>query len=316
MSASRPSLETTNPYISYRSYNTTQKVVGLLIEYGAIPASIKCDRANCNNTECRIKFISRKERVLAKYTCKGSCSFTRALLNGSIFEGTKLSMDQVWHVLVGYIEVHKLKFGRCLEITETTMSLYNTALNQCAKTILNSAPYRMIGGKDVVVQADETYLISGKKGPCGDIPSNAPDNTRNAIWVVGAIAEGTQEVWAEVVPNRKKTTMAALFKRRVREGSILVTDGHPSYPFVARSCNYEHRKVIHKKERVNEDGDHTNQIESFWSFLGSMNKGVTRGNASLFVYRAVFTRRFLAQDQPDGLRLLLSEAFPGQVGDE
>lgn len=313
-SRSRPALGA-RPYISFYSYDTTQKVVDLLLQFDAIQPTISCDRANCEN-QCAIKFTPRNGRILATYACKLPCSFTRSVLWGSIFNGSKLKLSQIWHVIIGYIQGFPLLFGNSLDVTITTMSVYNTSLNESVRTILSSPEYAMVGGEGIRVQADETYLIAKQAGNCKAIPSNMPDGTKNAIWVVGGIVEGTNEVWAEVVKNRKKETMEALFRRRVREGSILITDGHPSYPHVARKCGYEHRVVVHKKALVNDEGDHTNQIESFWSYLGAMNKGVNRGSAALFVNKVVFHRRFLSQDQPAALRILLGEAFNGQIGEE
>jgi hypothetical protein len=58
-----------------------------------------------------------------------------------------------------------------------------------------------------------------------------------------------------------------MFIRNTLSGSIIVSDGYPSYPKAASQFGSIHEIVYHSVGSVNEDGAHTKQIENFWSHL-------------------------------------------------
>jgi hypothetical protein len=47
------------------------------------------------------------------------------------------------------------------------------------------------------------------------------------------------------------------------------SDGHPSYPLVARNLNFNHEIVNHSMGFLNSDGQSTNLIENLWLHLKS-----------------------------------------------
>ncbi|KAG0422569.1 hypothetical protein DMUE_6200, partial [Dictyocoela muelleri] len=82
----------------------------------------------------------------------------------------------------------------------------------------------------------------------------------------------------------------------IRVGSVLYSDGHPSYPAVASNLGLEHKVVNHSEGFVNDEGNHTNDIEAFWSHLkASMRKenGVKRENVDNWLAEYEFKRRYL-----------------------
>ena len=90
----------------------------------------------------------------------------------------------------------------------------------------------------------------------------------------------------EIVPNRQSTTLEDIFTRRVRPGSIIVTDDYPSYPSVITNFGSRHEVVNHSSGFMNADGAHTNQIEDIWSHLKQEYRargGINRGRIILFL---------------------------------
>jgi transposase-like protein len=71
----------------------------------------------------------------------------------------------------------------------------------------------------------------------------------------------------ELINDRKSSTMLDLFRERVRPGSVIVTDGYPSYPSAVKNFCSEHEVVNHSIGFVNAEGGHTDQIENLWSHL-------------------------------------------------
>lgn len=306
-------------FVSFKKYGTADQVVELMIKYGAISKEVECKRCK---TICSINNRKRSADGNQKheFRCtKGGCGWKESILKGSIFEGTKLSLTQVWHIIATYVRGRENGVGEMMDISVQTMSNYRQKINRKIKVLLAQPEHAFIGGKGVVVQADETMLISGAASShlidLPDCPSNLPDNHPGAIWVVGAVVqgEGKMPLWAEVVPNRKAETMIELFSRHVRPETFLITDGHLCYPVVAKALKYDHHSVIHKEGVIcQETGTNTQKIESFWAFLKHMldrQCGTDRAHADLFVTEVVFNKRFLKDDPVGGLKLLLEKIF-------
>ena len=87
-----------------------------------------------------------------------------------------------------------------------------------------------IGGEDIGVQFDETAICNGELIPN---PSSTLDNKLNVQWFVGGVEEGSCKNFVlKLVSNIKVPTILDMFEKHVVFGSIIVTDGYPSYPGV------------------------------------------------------------------------------------
>ncbi|EEQ81727.1 hypothetical protein NCER_101727 [Vairimorpha ceranae BRL01] len=117
-----------------------------------------------------------------------------------------------------------------------------------------------IGGEGIGVQFDETAICNGELIPN---PSSTIDNKPNIQWLVGGVEEGNCKNFVlKLVPNRKVPTILDMFKEHVAPGSIIVTDGYPSYPRTVIEFGSCHEAVNHSVGFVNAQGAHTNQIEN------------------------------------------------------
>lgn len=300
-------------FVDVDNYATTEQVVGLLVRYNAIDETVKCDRSGCEKRMV-IKYVKKplaggEIRTRAQYECNAKCRAKRSILSGSALENCHLSMPQVWHCFASYI----LGLGNIAayqkKFRPEAFSAVRQEMYAVSRDILLRAEHKRIGGPGIRIQADETFLISGQTGPLPVVPSNTGDDHPGAIIVVGAIEERSDDCWAVVVPDRTAETMTAIFRQYVRPGTILITDGHASYPCVARDLGFEHHIVNHTEGRVNEDGDDTQKVERLWAYMKSFNDGVTRDGAELFVSGAIFRKRFIEHSKLAGLCMLIQGLF-------
>ncbi|KAG0426851.1 hypothetical protein DMUE_5940, partial [Dictyocoela muelleri] len=84
----------------------------------------------------------------------------------------------------------------------------------------------MIGGSKSV-QIDENVIY---KGRLETYTSNLSDNAKGCTWLVRLIEQDTGRMIIEIVPNRKIENMTNIIRKHVLVGSLVITDGHPSYP--------------------------------------------------------------------------------------
>jgi hypothetical protein len=148
-------------------------------------------------------------------------------------------------------------------------------------------------------------------------PSNAYDELTNILWLVGGIEEGREgRCFLRIVPNRRRETMTNVLRLNILPNSILVTDGHPSYPGAANDLNFDHIIVNHSEGFTNSDGDHTNLIENLWSHLKTLMRGrhgILYENWNDFVAEFIFRKNFLRDHSPASMlnvyKIILQRLF-------
>ena len=121
-------------------------------------------------------------------------------------------------------------------------------------------------GKPIVVQIDETH--------CGKMKYHK-GKPRVSTWVLGGIempaeTDPPQKVprsWAMTVPNRKKATLIPVLKYKIKEETIIWSDGWSSYFCLGshfEDWNYVNH-TRHFKDPVT--GINTNRCEGNWKWL-------------------------------------------------
>ncbi|KCZ77536.1 hypothetical protein H311_01451 [Anncaliia algerae PRA109] len=70
-----------------------------------------------------------------------------------------------------------------------------------------------------------------------------------------------------MVPDRKSNTIYEIFEKYITKGSLIITDGYPSYPTAVKKFNSFHVIVNHTEGFKNSEDFHTNSIENLWSHL-------------------------------------------------
>ena len=108
-------------------------------------------------------------------------------------------------------------------------------------------------------EVDESYFgpnrVRGKRGR----------GASKKIAVVGLL-EREGKVFTKPVDRCTQEKLLPVILQRVKSGTDIYTDGWRSYDALA-VYGFNHKKVKHSEDEVSSgNGNHTNGIESFWSF--------------------------------------------------
>ncbi|KAG0419816.1 hypothetical protein DMUE_6361, partial [Dictyocoela muelleri] len=148
-----------------------------------------------------------------------------------------------------------------------------------------------LGGLGTIVEADETVL--SRRGIIRN-PTSYDDQAQDAIWILGLIDHTNEKNnYLKRVENRRILTLTRALEGVVGVGSILYTDGHPSYPQVAENLGLQHQVVNHSLGFVAPDGTHTNLIEGFWSHLKAKMRSQHGVNIDDWLEEYSFKRKVL-----------------------
>lgn len=169
------------------------------------------------------------------------------------------------------------------EFTEKSfVKLRKLLIKKCKGIILKNK--RPLGGEEKTVQIDETAF---KKGMIIRNPSTHNDDDPQTIWLIGVVEEGSGRAFLEFVQNRKINDVSRFIKNNVLKGSVIKTDGYPSYIKAVKDNECEHIVVSHKNGFRNEMGHTTNTIEGLWSLLKhdiKKRKGINRNILKDYIY--------------------------------
>jgi len=117
-----------------------------------------------------------------------------------------------------------------------------------------------VGGPGIEVQVDESKF--GKR-KCHR------GHRIEGVWIFGGVEIADErKCFLVKVPNRNRDTLCALIKKHILPGSIIRSDGHPSYKKLDEILGhcYEHEVVVHDHNLVDPvTGVHTNTIEGTWN---------------------------------------------------
>lgn len=134
---------------------------------------------------------------------------------------------------------------------------------------------------DTIVEIDETYV--GGKPRKDNEHDNKPKGTGTGAKrgrgtdktpVVGVIDRNNKKIYAKVaMPNEKGQKLTAkqlmdILKvvSKQENNNVIMTDGFRSYNPLAKN-DFIHLRVDHTKAFSDNNGTHTNNIESFWATL-------------------------------------------------
>lgn len=151
----------------------------------------------------------------------------------------------------------------------------------------------MIGGEDKVVEIDES-LLAKRKYHRGRVIEQ--------VWMFGGVERdsNSEKFFIEIVPDRTKDTLVNVIKRRVREGTTIMSDMWRAYNTLENE-GYIHYTVNHSENFINPANAtiHTQTIESFWSALKKKlrAKGTNiRVHIDEYLLEYMYRKKFRGQD--------------------
>lgn len=105
------------------------------------------------------------------------------------------------------------------------------------------------------VEIDETFIGGKNRG-------EGRQSRLKGKSVVFGIVERAGNLFTQVVPNVRRSTLEPIVRKLVKEGSVISTDEAPAYQDLGNG--YEHGAVNHRADEWVRGKHHTNSIESFW----------------------------------------------------
>lgn len=232
-----------------------------LEELGIFSNSIKCSYDNCGEIDMKIYKNNTylDNRLLKCNSCFQNISIVKYLDKNL----PKISLPLVLHCIYFYLV--KLSNKQIINI----LNINENSLIKIKKVIITKLPGLLtnrgkIGGVGMTVQIDETACC--RRRIISNPTSEAP-YIRGTKWVVGAICEETGDVKLEVLEDRTIDSLHNFILNNIEPGTTIKSDGYPSYPSAISMANCQHFVVNHTLGFVNEDGIHTNTIESVWANL-------------------------------------------------
>ncbi len=199
------------------------------------------------------------------YKCR-KCRKKFSVITKSMFANSNIPLGKwlyaIFHFLSNKKGMSSVQLSKNMEITQKTawFMLHRIRHNLGDKIMIQFGD---------MTQIDETYVggktrfrygkdkkIKGKKGTQGR-------SLENKIPVMGLLCNGM--VYTQVVPDTRADILKPIIYDLVKRGSIIITDGYPSY--IGLDEYYIHKVVDHKRKIYVKDGYHINSLEGFWSHL-------------------------------------------------
>lgn len=151
-----------------------------------------------------------------------------------------------------------------LELTATQaaklLSINRNTINKYYHQIRTAIAYhqqQQIKHFEGEIELDESYFGGRHKGNIGR-------SVKSKIPVFG-ILKRNGKVFTQIVPDVSSRTLKTIIKSKVKTGSIIYSDSWRSYDGLVFD-GFEHYRINHSFNYVNEQNHHINGIESFWSF--------------------------------------------------
>lgn len=270
-------------------FNNLNIALDYLIERNLLPLRRNC--ILCNN---EMRIFNRKKATNGRvFRCINNlCRKEISLLFGTKIEKFRTNINDIFLMIFKWLENSSEKdVLRNLECSKTLYQNLKNIIYSYIDTMKNNSV--MLGGHNIKVQVDETAICHGflKKAP-----SNLNDDYPGVTWLVGFIEENSRNIRYEIVENRRIETFKHLFERIIKRETIVITDGHLSYPAAVSHIQGNHIKVNHSVGFKNVEGFHTNNIENLWSLLKyeiKRRRGIKRSNLKFFLKEFQFRYTFM-----------------------
>jgi len=178
------------------------------------------------------------------------------------------------------LELTATQTAKLLKINRNTINRYYRIIRECIAAYEDHLIHQFAGE----IELDESYFGGRHKGNIGR-------STKSKIPVFG-ILKRNGFVYTQIVPDVSARTLKTIIKQRVRNGSIIYSDSWKSYNGLV-FYGYEHIRISHDKELVDNKKNHINGIESFWSYVkNKLSKYYGIRHEYFYLYLKEFEFRF------------------------
>jgi transposase-like protein len=194
---------------------------------------------------------------------------------GTIFEDSPLALDKwlaaIWMLANSKNGISSYELHRSIGVTQKTAWFM---LRRIRLAMQDGGTHG--GGLSGQIEVDETFIGGKARFMHQDKRAAKIKGTggMGKVAVMGLLdrhgADGHSTVALKIIPNTRRSTLAAEVRARVEPASVVFTDALKSYDDLAD--DYIHGVIDHAEKYV-EGTVHTNGLENFWSLLKRAVKG-------------------------------------------
>jgi hypothetical protein len=248
------------------------------------------------------------------------CSSKKSITFNTIWYGSHLTKEQIFILPYHFFYHHSLQeTGKEVDLSTVSVSHWNNKMRlMCLSYIIENE--EMIGGENYVVEIDECirmkrkrdigifcfrllnikfvgrikhqdWIFGGIERPYKVIKKETPvenESILSSVYMYDMTCRIKPKCFMERVANRSEEVLINIIRRKVRPGTIIVSDCWKAYTNLEQ-YGYIHYTVNHSKNFVNPlTGACTNTIEGSWHLFRSSlpSRGVKM--SVIYLYMAQF----------------------------
>jgi transposase-like protein len=263
----------------------------------------------CNH--CKSTKVYHKSLYPKLFDCFG-CNNSFSIFKDTIFEKSDTDLRKWFYAIHLFLNSKKGISGYQLqrEIGVTYKCAWRI-LKKIREAMSNSETKDMFNG---MIEVDETYV--GKDDEDDDTPTKRGRGTNKNV-VVGVLDRDNKVVKAEVMKKNlggSKITseqLLSVINKIIKDDTTIITDEFKGYNLVSKNTNHKHLRVNHSKSYVGENGEHVNNIESFFSTLKRGIVGIYHHVSSKYIQSYVdeFCFRYNNKSNIDVFNLVLRQGI-------
>ncbi|MBI4944999.1 MAG: IS1595 family transposase [Bacteroidetes bacterium] len=200
---------------------------------------------------------------------------------GTILESSKLPL-RIWFGAIYLNTAHKKgisshQLGRDLGISQRTAWF---VLQRVRAMLKNNNPSLLTG----TVEVDETFVGGKAKNKHAKQRREIKATGYvNKTMVFGILDRDGKTVHNQIVANVDGNNLKPIINEKVKEGSIVMSDGFGAY--TGLNANYQHEVINHAQGEYYRNGFHTNTLEGYWSQLKRGIYGIYHSTSRKHLHR-------------------------------
>mmetsp|Transcript_31546 Transcript_31546/g.31274 ORF Transcript_31546/g.31274 Transcript_31546/m.31274 type:complete len:405 (+) Transcript_31546:80-1294(+) len=248
-----------------------QLSISFLLQTGAIDSEKKC--------ECGNDMVLAHDDMRNEYIFICDCSKQKSLIQGSIWQGTRLSQDKIllyiflWAMNLGDKEITQL-----IDINKIDAMCIDAKIRK----IVSEHFIRTLPKFKGIVEIDESCFRNSSK--ILSFGQSAPEK-----WVFGLYERESKRVYMEVVSKRTTAYLLPIIQSHCEMGTTIISDQWAAYNKLPE-LGFPHFTVDHSRFFVNPHSReiHTQHIEISWCWAKYDIKRKYRKMSCLQEYLNVF----------------------------